>query len=127
VAKATRSREAVTDEAVRLLFTDILVSASTRKHPDRSPEHDEQFDHSPSWGGPSARVASAEGLIAIGFYVPETLAQLLPLIERLLTEDPAPEVRFQISTRLHLLLEARTDWVWAQARRLVAQEQKIGG
>src|SRR4029077_20126563 len=94
VAKATRSREAVTDEAVRLLFTDILVSASTRKHPDSSPEHDEQFDHSPSWGGPSARVASAEGMMAIGFYFPETLAQLLPVIERLLTEDPAPEVRF---------------------------------
>ena len=125
-AQAARNRDAVQTEATRLLLTDILISASARKTPDPSPEHNAQFDHSPSWGGPSARVGSAEGLMSVGFYFPQALDEVLPVIEKLLTADPAPEVRYQVSSRLHLFLDVRPGWVWAQARRLVDQEQNRG-
>ncbi|HTZ99184.1 MAG TPA: hypothetical protein VMB02_02565, partial [Candidatus Aquilonibacter sp.] len=50
-----------TDES-QSFVRNTLLEASTHHVPEPHPEQDQQFDEMPSWGGPAARIAAAQGI-----------------------------------------------------------------
>jgi hypothetical protein len=87
-------------------LADVLISMTTRlaghPAPEVTPDTEESFEKSPSWGSPAPRISAAHAAMVLA-RVGTTAAGVLRLtIERLLT-DPHPAVRMAIATRINAL------------------------
>jgi hypothetical protein len=107
------------------LAQEILLVAAEHENPKYDPDHDEQFDKHPCWGSPAPRVEAAQGLVYLAAKngCPER-DQVLATIETL-SQDAAPEVRYQVAGRLgHLARrpragrpDRRADRIWRPLAR----------
>ncbi|NLG80266.1 MAG: hypothetical protein GX492_10685 [Firmicutes bacterium] len=113
-----------TEDARRFVKT-VLIEASYNAEPIHDPECDAQFDESPSWGSPAARVDAAEGLVAVARHPGCASAEVLQAIERLST-DPVPAVRFQIAGHLTALYHTVPELMWRIIERLCREEKSCG-
>lgn len=90
-----------------------LLLAADHRLPESKPENEEQFDRSPGWGWPQARIAAAEGLLNLVASLGFAPASVLDALDRL-ARDPAAVVRYHIArhcTVLHKTDPARM-WLW---------------
>ena len=99
----------------------IFLFAKESTFPAFSQEHEDSFHDHASWGGPSARNASAGGLMALA----RPQNPLNPDIQsaiRELARDPVCDVRLQIIQNLYVLRESDLEWVWAEIEHVVEHE-----
>jgi len=98
------------DQSGRFLV-ETLLKASNHSVPEPHPDEDEQFDESPSWGGPAARISAAQGLLNLSRIMDCATPELLAAVERLCA-DPVPSVRFQVAIRLDSLHDTNRELMW---------------
>lgn len=113
------------EEAAGAFAKTVLLEASRHAEPVHHPEYDAQFDEFPSWGGPSARIGAAEGLIVLARDSTCATADVLQAIERL-SIDLVPAVRFQVATRLNSLCRTAPEVMWEIVERLCREERSRG-
>jgi hypothetical protein len=89
----------------------ILLEASEHPEPIHNPENDKQFDETPSWGGPAARIDAAQGLTQLAHHPACADQTLLDVIEHLST-DPVPAVRFQVAGSVLALYHTAPELMW---------------
>lgn len=104
---------------------EVLLLACNHSNPEPSPKYDAQFDKSPSWGGPSARISAAQGLAGLVQDASCATSDVLDAVERL-CEDPVPAVRFQIAVRLVGMYRTDRDRMWRLIGRFGEQESSRG-
>jgi hypothetical protein len=102
-----------------------LLEASTQRVPESHPDQDKQFDESPSWGGPAARISAAQGLSNLCRNKDCADSEVLSALERL-SADPVPAVRFQIVIRLNALYETNRDLMWRLIQERSNTDQSRG-
>lgn len=103
-----------------VLACEILIVAAEHEIPKHDPDHDEQFDKHPCWGSPAPRVEAAQGLVYLAAKdgCPER-EQILAAIDAL-SQDRAPEVRYQVALRLGRLGRADPELAGAIAERIAS-------
>jgi hypothetical protein len=103
----------------------ILLFCANSENPRYSAQHAKDFHENLSWGGPSARVSAALGLICLtrASKTPDT--QIMAAIRKL-ARDRMPEVRLQIVQNLFILQALDPDWVWSEVERVLAKEVTRG-
>ncbi len=69
------------------------------------------FDRTPAWG-PAARIEAAQGIGDLLIHAECVNDDLLSAIEELGSRDPAPQVRFQIATRIDHLYYTAPEVMW---------------
>lgn len=104
---------------------DVLLTASTHPNPRPNPRYDEQFDRSPSWGGPSARISAAQGLAALAQFSSCSTDDVLDAVERL-SRDPVAPVRLQVAVRLVYLYRSDQKRMWRIIRSIGSNDQSTG-
>ena len=104
---------------------EVLLAASNHPNPQPSPEYDAQFDKSPSWGGPSARISAAQGLTALAEHASCATPDVLDAIERL-SWDPVAAVRFQVAVRLVYLYRTDRARTWRIIRSIGSDDRSTG-
>jgi len=104
---------------------ELLLAASNHPNPQPSPEYDAQFDKSPSWGGPSARISAAEGLTALAQHASCATPAVLDAVERL-SRDPVAVVRFQVAIRLVHLYRTNQARMWNIIYAIGTDDQSTG-
>jgi hypothetical protein len=113
------------EEASGNLVRTVLLDASAHPEPRPDAEHDAQFDEHPSWGGPAARIAAAEGAVLLARHSDCGGPDLLQAVERL-SRDPVPAVRFQIARPLNALARTAPDLMWRMIERMCRDEASRG-
>jgi len=103
----------------------VLLEASRYHEPVYDPKYDAQFDESPSWGGPAARIEAAEGLITLASHADCATSDVLNAVKELST-DSVPAVRYQVATRLNTLYRTALDLMWNIIERMAREEQSRG-
>jgi hypothetical protein len=90
-----------------------LILATGHRLPESKPENEEQFDRSPGWGWPQARIAAAEGLLNLVASLGFAPASVLDALDRL-ARDATAVVRYHIAR--HCTVLHKTDpirmWLW---------------
>lgn len=99
----------------------VLLEMSQNPEPEHDPEYDASFDKHPGWGSPLARIEAAEGLITLARHSSCCDANIFEAIERLDT-DPAPQVRFQIASRLTYLYHTAPEKMWGYLEERIEAE-----
>lgn len=100
-----------------------LLAAATNRLPPYSADDDEQFNKSPSWGGPSARISAAAGLIQLK--PPLSSSEVQESVRRL-AADRVPAVRYQIAARLLCLYQHNANLMWELCRKFGRTELNRG-
>jgi hypothetical protein len=103
----------------------ILFAGLDSPVPEHHPEHDAQFDRSPSWGAPLQRIEAAAGIGCLLANKKCLNREVLENARRAL-RDPVPAVRFQIATRLLPLHDTDLAALWSVLRDLVRSERSTG-
>jgi signal recognition particle GTPase len=103
----------------------VLLEASEHPEPVHNPENDKQFDGTPSWGSPAARIDAAQGLIQLASHLACVDQNLLDVIERL-SADPVPAVRFQVAESVLSLYYNAPDLMWYIINRMCCEEASRG-
>ncbi len=105
------------------LLRRILLDASRSPAPSEDPEQDAQFESSPSWGFPSARIHAAEGLMFLANVRLDD--EVVEAVFRL-AKDKRAAVRWQIFRLCHLLWKADQGLTWQLAERCTEEECNRG-
>lgn len=100
-----------------------LLAAAANRLPPYTPDAEEQFNRSPVWGGPSARISAAAGLIQLK---PPVWSPDVERVVRRLAHDKVPAVRFQIAGRLLHLYEHNSELMWDLCREFGRSEMNRG-
>lgn len=103
----------------------VLLDFRNHPSPEPYPASDAQFDKSPSWGGPAARISAAQGLTNLARTASCTSQELLAAVETL-SQDPVPAVRFQVVTRLTMLYQTDPQRMWRIIERIAATDESRG-
>ena len=99
----------------------IFLFAKGSTFPPFSQEHEDQFHDEASWGGPSARNASARGLMVLARYQ-NPLDPDVQAAVRELARDPVCDVRLQIVQNLYVLRDSDRERMWAEIEHVVEHE-----
>jgi hypothetical protein len=102
---------------------DTLLAAARNRVPLYDADAEERFNRSPSWGGPSARIAAAGGLIQL---TPPIMSAEVQQSIRELARDRVPAVRYQVATRLLHLYEHNSSLMWDLCREFGLVELNHG-
>lgn len=103
----------------------VLLEASVHPDPIPNPEYDAHFDETPSWGGQTARIEAAAGLITLARHKGFAAQDVCEAIERL-SRDPVPSVRYQIACRIHVLCRTQRELMWRIIDHLARIEESRG-
>lgn len=106
-----RIEDLSSNDALGALVEAVLLEASHHEKPIHDPEQDAQFDDFPSWGGPSARIEAAQGLIVLARNPSFSNPEIFASIDRL-SKDPVPAVRFQIARSLNTISRTAPELMW---------------
>jgi hypothetical protein len=114
------------DGGVRRRLETILLATSRSDNPHLNLEVEADFNENLSWGGPSARTSSADGLIRLAaagqFEDPELGATLHRLVR-----DPVCHVRLHIVQNLNLLAAGpEAEWMWSELEHVITEEPTRG-
>lgn len=90
----------------------VLLQVANHTDPAHHPERDAQFDEAPGWGTPAPRIEAAAGLTWLARKPTCADDAVLGAILRL-SQDPAPEVRFQVAERLLALYSTNPELMWS--------------
>jgi hypothetical protein len=119
-AMLARAAAVVTPAAGRVA-TEILLAAAGQSLPTARATAVKRFDEFPSWGFPSPRISSAEGLTLIGgqarFATEDVLAAVVAL-----SRDPSPAVRFAVARRVNALAITAPGTAWAIAEERASKD-----
>jgi len=99
----------------------IFMFAKGSTFPPFSQQHEDNFHDHASWGGPSARNASAAGLMALARPQNPLDADIQSVI-RELARDPVCDVRLQVVQSLHILRDSDPAWMWDEIEYVVRHE-----
>ncbi|KAA8786741.1 hypothetical protein EC604_23215 [Paenibacillus amylolyticus] len=124
-ACATLCAEITCDNDPGAFLLSVLLEASQHQEPESNPEYDKQFDETPSWGKPAARIDAAIGLIELARFPSAINPIFLTVLERLVN-DPVPSVRFQVVVRLHRLYKTANPVMWNFIDRITEEETSRG-
>jgi len=100
-----------------------LLTAATNRVPLYTADDDKQFNRSPAWGGPSARISAAAGLVQSK---PPLCSSEVHDSIRHLASDRVPAVRYQIAARLLSLYQHSADLMWELCREFGRNELNRG-
>jgi signal recognition particle GTPase len=123
--RIARWKDLSCDEPPGKFVKEVLITASKHPNPQPNPRYDAQFDESPSWGGPSARISAAQGLTALAQFPSCATPDVLDAVERL-SRDPVAPVRFQVAIRLVSLYRTDQARMWKVIRSIGADDQSTG-
>ena len=123
--RIARFKELSCDEPPGQFVRGVLLAASHHPNPEPNPKYDAQFDKSPSWGGPSARISAAQGLTALGAQRSCATTDVLDAVERL-SRDSVAAVRFQVAVRLVQLYRTDRARMWKIIRQIGSEDQSTG-
>lgn len=98
-----------------------LLLASANPVPVVDDEENQQFDRSPTWSTPSARIDAAQGLPLL-CRCPTTINSDVTSAIRRLSEDPANVVRYMIARCLRFLYTPLPDVFWEVVERMASVE-----
>jgi hypothetical protein len=112
-ARAARMDELSCTGEHGVVVRTMLLEASL--HPVPEPDGDASFDESVSWSTPAARIAAAQGVVALARLADCASPAVLEAVERL-SRDPVPAVRYQIAQWLNALALTAPGLMW----RLIA-------
>ena len=118
-------KEIACEEPTGTFIKAILLEASHHTEPAYDPAQDAHFDEFPSWGGPSARIEAAQGIMHLARFTSYIMPDLLEAIERL-SQDPVPAVRLQIASQVNVLNNTAPDKMWAIIEHLAQNEERRG-
>ena len=107
------------------LARDILLDGAVHPEPVHHPEYDAQFDKSPSWGSPAARIEAAAGLTVLGRSAPYATKAVLDAIAKL-AKDPVPAVRYQVACALNAISRTAPEFMWAVIEDMCRTESSRG-
>lgn len=102
-----------------------LLAASRNQEPSFDEELERQFDSSPGWGSPAARIDAARGLMAFARLKGGATDEIKQAAQRL-AFDRVAAVRYQVAVRLLLYYEADRQFVWALSAEMATREQNRG-
>ncbi|MBY7740156.1 hypothetical protein [Paenibacillus polymyxa] len=123
-SRATKCENINYDEEMGEFLLTVLLEASKNPEP-MSSSHDDQFDETPSWGKPAARIDAAEALTKLARFQSLATPGLLAILEGFLS-DPVPAVRFQVSIRLLDLYSTAPSLMWELIDRVANDETNRG-
>jgi hypothetical protein len=119
-----KNEKLAAEQSVVRLSREIVLAGANAKSPEFDPKHDSQFDL-PSWGGPLARIESAQGLShylwnwGLDAEVAEAVLRL--------AEDRVPAVRYQIADGIVGFYKHQDkNTFWAVLTKMLANEQTPG-
>lgn len=98
-----------------------IEDASRLGNPEVDEDTEIEFEESPHWGSPSARLEAATAALDLCLKWPEIYPKLEPLIDRMLT-DPHPAVRMNAAEHLVRIWDIDRDGFWQRADRIVQTE-----
>jgi hypothetical protein len=124
-SRITRVNELQCEDPIGLLVKAVLLESSNHQLPSHAPKYDEQFDQSPSWGGPSPRIEAAYGLVALARLSDCGDNVVLEAINRL-SHDLVPAVRFQIATMISGLYRTYRELMWKIIEGMSSEEESRG-
>ncbi len=110
---------------VGALVKAVLLVASCHPVPMHDPESDQQFDESPSWLSPAARIDAAAGLVLLARYQEYADSEVLQAVQRLAGDD-VPAVRLQVARWLTLLYHTTPETMWGCIESMVDEETSAG-
>lgn len=113
------------DEESNAFLLSVLMEASHHPEPRSNPEYDAQFDESPYWVKPAARIYAAGGLTELSRFPSGATPELLTIIEGFVG-DPVPSVRYQVAIRLLRLYQTANAVMWRLIDRIVTEESNRG-
>lgn len=113
------------EDPIGLLVKAVLLESSNHPLPTHDPAYDEQFDQSPSWGGPSPRIEAAHGLLTLVRRSTFGTQEVLDVIKRL-SRDPVPAVRFQIASKISGLYPTHPEQMWEIIENMSSEEKSRG-
>ncbi|MHB8386397.1 NACHT domain-containing protein [Metallibacterium sp.] len=93
------------------LARDILLDGAVHPEPVHHPEYDAQFDKSPSWGSPAARIEAAAGMTVLARSAPYATQAVRDAIATL-AKDPVPAVRYQVACALNTISRTAPELMW---------------
>lgn len=102
-----------------------LIESALHQDPQPDAEYDKRFDEFQSWGGPSPRIAAAQGLANLANDAKCADQQLFDSIKKLLG-DPVPAVRFQVALRLAHLYHTNNQLMWELIENVCRSERSTG-
>jgi hypothetical protein len=104
---------------------DTLIAAVTRfagdPSPEVTPDLEQKFEESPSWGSPAPRVAAASAAMVLA-RTGEAAAHRLRLVIEQLLRDAHPAVRMSIATRINAMWLSDRQFMWQLAERVTREE-----
>jgi hypothetical protein len=104
---------------------EVLLGFRNHPSPAPHPAQDAQFDKSPAWGGPAARISAAQGLTNLARATSCATDDLLTAVEDL-SRDPVPAVRFQVVIRLTSLYLTDPDRMWRIIEQIAVSDASRG-
>jgi hypothetical protein len=122
---ARAAPEALAAPSIKGLLKRILLFCAASENPHYDAEHENRFHESLSWGGPSARVAAAQGMLNLTRASEKRDPQIMSAIRKL-ARDRVPEVRLQIVQNLVMLRVLDPDWAWSEVEYVLAKEATRG-
>lgn len=102
-------------------ITVLLLEASKNGQPIFDDSTNAQFESSPSWGSPAARIDAASGLLLLSQGESSVSNEVLDVIARL-SSDPVSAVRFQVALGLRALFKAMPEFVWTIATQMATTD-----
>ncbi|MBM7866994.1 hypothetical protein GTO89_11115 [Heliobacterium gestii] len=113
------------DEEPGAFLLSVLREASQHPEPRSRPEYDAEFDETPHWGKPAARIYAAAGLAELACFPSGANPELLAILEGFVG-DPVPSVRYQVIVRLLNLHQTANAVMWGLIDRVVMKESNRG-
>ncbi len=121
----TQNSEVSCDSPAGMFVKEVLLGFRNHPSPVPHPAQDAQFDKSPSWGGPAARISAAQGLTNLARTKSCATEELLAAVENV-SRDPVPAVRFQVVVRLTSLYQNDPDRMWRIIERIATSDESRG-
>ncbi len=123
--RIAKSKTLCCEESAGSFARQVLLQASEHPEPVPHPEDDAQFDESPAWGSPAARIAAAEGLTQLARHPSCVNEEVLNAIEHL-SRDALPAVRYQVAADILALYQTAPDLMWSILERMCREEPSRG-
>lgn len=112
-----------TDTPAMESFLRFLGIAAGSTSPEVQDDTEEDFEQSPSWGSPAARVEAAQAVLDLALQQPDLLPRVSDHIDTLLA-DPHPAVRMQAG--LYLIRIWNRSGFWQRLETRLAEEANLG-
>jgi hypothetical protein len=103
----------------------LLLTASKNHEPKFDQAQEQQFDRSPGWGSPAARIDAARGVMAFARLRGGASEDVREAARRLAFDEVAA-VRYQVATRILYFYEADREFVWTLTAEMAGTESNGG-